>query len=168
PLLTVVALRRDLEDLPLRIARSLAHGRAHRRNRRRAGRDGRVRTACAVAERDLDVVNRNTELLRGDLRHRGARPGADVLHRRDDRRAAVRADADPRVRGRSAAAVPDLAREADAVLPWTLAARADLVTPLPVLLRAAVTLHQVLRGVRPVERGAGVGLPAELVRTDVV
>ena len=43
-----------------------------------------------VAEHDLDAVERDAELLGGDLRHRGARAGADVLHRGDDRDAAVR------------------------------------------------------------------------------
>ena len=97
-----------------------AHCRSHRRDRRRAGRDRGERAASRVAERDLDVVERNTELLRRDLRHRGARARADVLHRGDDLRAAVGADADPGVRGRAAAAVPDLRRETDAVLPRAL------------------------------------------------
>ena len=119
-LLEVEALGGDLQDLPRRVGRRRAHGRAHARHRRRSGRDGRVRPARGVPERDPDVVERQPQLLGGDLRHRGPGAGADVLHRRDHRRAPVRADAHPGVGRRAAAAVPDLAREADAALPRAL------------------------------------------------
>ena len=146
-----------------------AYRRPHRRHRRRAGGDRRERAAGRVAERDLHVLERNPELLGGDLRHRGARAGADVLHRRDDLRAAVGADADPRVRRRAAAAVPDLRREPDAVLPRALAARAHLVALRPVRLRAAVALGEVLRRERAVVDAVGVGVVAapQLERVDV-
>ena len=99
---------------------------------------------------EVDAVERQAELLGRDLRHRGRGAGADVLHRGDHGRAPVGAEAHPGVRGRAAAAVPDLARQADAALPRPFAPRAHLVPPLPVRLGAPVALHQVLRGVRPV------------------
>jgi hypothetical protein len=95
--------------------------------------------------RDLDAVERQPELFGRDLLHRRLRPGADVLHGRDDRCAPVGAEPDPRVRRRAAAAVPDLRGEADAVLPGRVAARTHLGAPRPVLLGALVALHQVLR-----------------------
>ena len=95
PLLALEALRRDLEDLPGGVGGRGAHRRAHRRQRRRAARERRVRPARRVAELHLDAVEREAELLGGDLRHRRPRAGADVLHRGDDVRAAVGADADP-------------------------------------------------------------------------
>ena len=147
-LLLVVALRRDLDDLPGRVRGRRAHRRPHRRSRRRAGRKRRVGAARRVSEDDVDPVERQPELLGGDLGHRRRRPGPDVLHRRHDRRAPVRAEAHPRVGGRAPAAVPDLAREPDAVLPRAGAARPHLVAPLPVRLGALVALHQVLRRVR--------------------
>ena len=121
-LLPVVALRCDLDHLARRVGGRRAHGRAHRRDRRRARGDRRVRPARRVAGGDLDAVDRQAELLGGDLLHRRLRAGADVLHRRHDLRAPVGAEPDPRVRGRAAAAVPDLRREADAALPRRVAA----------------------------------------------
>ena len=167
PLLEVVALRGDLDDLPLRSAAAA----------RTAGpTDGKVdEPAESVAygprdvspSDDLDAVERDAELLGGDLRHRRPRAGADVLHRRHDHDAAVRADARPRVRGRPAAAVPDLARHADAALPRRVGAGAHVVPPVPVLLRELVALGEVLRRERrPVVR-VRVVLPAQLERIDV-
>src|SRR5262249_60672938 len=91
-------------------------------------------------------------LCRGALRPRGPWGGADVLHRAHARRAAAGADADPRIRRRSAAAVPDLRREARAVLPGAVAARAHLVALCPVRLGAAVAL---LGGLRRGRAGGG-------------
>ena len=119
-------------------------GRAHRRRRRRAGADRGVGAARRVAERDRHVLERDAELFGGDLRHRRLRPRADVLHRRDDGRVAVGADADPRVARRAAAAVPDLRRHPDAALDGVGRARAHLVAALPVRLGAAVALEQLL------------------------
>ena len=83
-------------------------------------------------------------------RHRRLRAGADVLHRRHDGRACVGADADPRVARRTAAAEPHLRREADAALDGRGRASAYLVASLPVRLRAAIAVLEVLGR----ERGA--------------
>ena len=126
--------------------------------------------AGRVAQRDGDVLERDAELLGGDLRHRGPRAGADVLHRRDDRRVAVRADADPGVARRPAAAVPDLRRHPDAALHRVGRAGAHLVPALPVRLGAPVALEQVLADVRACRRPAswfGVVAAPQLERVDV-
>ena len=68
-LLEVVALRRDLDHLPLRVGRGRPHGRSHRRQGRGARRDRGVRPARRVAEDDLDVLEWQPELLGGNLRH---------------------------------------------------------------------------------------------------
>src|ERR1700693_5764864 len=104
------------------------------------------------------MVERNSELLGGDLRHGRARAGADVLHRGHDLCAAVGADADPRVRGRAAPSVPDLRGEADAVLPGALPTGADIVALGPVRFRAPVALGEVLRGERAVVGAVGIGV----------
>src|SRR4029450_5668763 len=72
-------------------------------------------------------------------------------------------------RGRSAAAVPDLAGHADAVLPRSVAPGPHLVAPPPVRFGAAGALRQVLRGERPVVNAVRVGVvpPPELQRIDV-
>ena len=111
------------------------------------------RAARRVADLHLDLVERQAELLGRDHRHRRAGARADVLHRRDDVRAAVRAEPHPRVARRAAAAVPDLARHPHAALPDLVRAGAHLVAALPVRLGAPVALHQALRRVRtPVHR----------------
>ena len=79
----------DVLDLLTRVGRGGAHGGPHRRRRRGAGRDRRVRPARGIAEHDVDLLERYAELLRCDLRHRRAGAGADVLHRRDHGRAPV-------------------------------------------------------------------------------
>ena len=73
------------------------------------------------------------------------RARADVLHRRDHGGAAVGADPHPGVRGRPAAAVPDLRRHPDAALPHGVRPRTHLVAPLPVRLGALVALLELLR-----------------------
>ena len=168
-LLEVEPLCCDLDQLAFRVGGRRAHGRAHRGHRRRAGRDRCERPAGRVAERDLHMLERDAELLGGDLCHRGARAGADVLHRRDDLHAAVRAQADPGVRRWSATAVPDLRGETDAVLPRSLAARTHLVALRPVRLRAPVALFEILGGERTVVDpvGAGVVATAQLERVEV-
>ena len=97
------------------------------------------------------------------------RAGADVLHRRDDRRAAVGADADPGVARRAAAAVPDLRRHPDAALDGVGRALAHLVAALPVRLGAAVALEQLLAAVRTLVGVVliGVVLAAQLERVEV-
>ena len=145
PLLSIVALRCQLDHLARGVGCGRAHGRAHRGQRRRAAGDRRERAAGRVADLHLDVVERQAELLRRDHRHRRAGARADVLHRRDDVRAAVGAEAHPGVAGRAAAAVPDLARHPHAALPDLVRARAHLLSPRPVRLRAAIALHQALR-----------------------
>src|SRR5215211_2454652 len=152
-LLEVVALRGNLDDLAGGVVGGRAYGRTHAWDRRRAGRDRGVGAARGVAERDLDVVGPEPELLRCNLRHRRPRPGADVLHGRDHRGAAVRADADPRVRRRPAAAEPDLAREADPTLPRAVGGRAQLLAPCPMPLGPLVAVEQVLGRERPVVDG---------------
>ena len=52
------ALLGDVLDLLARVGGRGAHGRPHRRQRRGAGRDRRVRPARRVAEHDVDVVER--------------------------------------------------------------------------------------------------------------
>ena len=81
--LAFVPLGGDLEDLPFGVARGRADRRPHRRCGGRAGRGNGVRAAVGVAEDEVDVLQREAQLLRRDLRHRGAGAGADVLHRRD-------------------------------------------------------------------------------------
>ena len=163
------ALLRDLLDLAPRVRGRGAHGGPHRGRRRRTGRDRRERPASRVAERDGHVLERDPELLRCDLRHRGACARADVLHRRDDGRASVRADAHPRIARRPAAAVPDLRRHADTALDRLRRARADLVPALPVRLRAPVALEQVLAAVRALVCCVVVGVvaAAQLERVDL-
>ena len=167
-LLLLPALRRELEDLAASVACGGAHGRAHRGDRRGAGGDRRERPSGGVAELDPHLRERHAELLRGDLRHRGARARADVLHRRDDGHARVGADAHPGIRRRPAAAVPDLAREPDAVLPRLVGAGAHLVAPLPVGLGPAVALEQALRGEGPPVEHVQVGVvpPPQLERVE--
>src|SRR4029450_8089570 len=112
-LLEAVALRGDLDQLSFRIGGRGTNGRAHRGRRRRAGGDRRVGPARRVAELDPHVAQRYPELLGRDLRHRRPGPRADVLHRRHDDGTAVRPDPDPRIRRRTAAAVPGVARKGD-------------------------------------------------------
>ena len=112
----LAGLLRDLLDLAARVRGCGADGGPHRRRRRGAGGDRRVRAVRGVAERHGDVLEWDAELLGGDLGHRGLRAGADVLHRGDHRRPPVGADADPRVARRPAAAVPDLRGHADTAL----------------------------------------------------
>ena len=84
-----------------------------------------------------------------------ARAGADVLHRRDDRRAPVGAEPHPRVRGRPAAAVPDLATRGRRRASTVARSRARTSSRrCPVRLGAPVALHQVLRRVRPRRRSS--------------
>ena len=78
-----------------------------------------------------DPVERQAQLLGRDLRHGRPRARPDVLHRRDDRRPSVRADPHPGVRGWAAAAVPDLAREADTAAPGAFRAGADVARAAP-------------------------------------
>ena len=92
-LLDAEALRRDLAELAAGVGRRRAHRRAHRGQGRGAGRDRGERPARRVAELDPNALERQPELLGGDLRHRRARAGADVLHRRDDDRARRRSRA---------------------------------------------------------------------------
>ena len=112
------------------------------------------------------MLERDAELLGSDLRHRRARAGADVLHRRDHRRAAVGAEPHPRVRGRAAAAVPDLARHPDPALPDGVRPGAHLVPPLPVRLRLAVALLEILGGERRAVVRARVVAAPQLERID--
>jgi hypothetical protein len=120
------------------------------------------------AEHDLHPVERHAELLGRDLRHRGPRARADVLHRRDHRHAAVLVDAHEGVRRRAPTAEPDLAPHSDAPLPGALAARAHLMPPLPVRLREPVALHEVLGRERAAVRlGIEMVDAAQLQRIDV-
>ena len=146
PLLALEALRRELDHLACGVCGRRAYRRAHRRKRRRAAGDGGVRAARRVAELDFDAVEREAELLCCDLRHRGPCAGPDVLHRRDDVHAPVRAEPDPRIARRAATAVPGLARHAHPALPDRVRPGAHLVAALPVRLGSPVALHQLLRG----------------------
>ena len=164
----VEPLRGQLDHLACGIRGRRADGRAHRRERRRAARDRRERAASRVADLYVDVVEREPQLLRRDHRHRRARARADVLHRRDNVGAAVGAEPDPGVAGRTAAAVPDLARHPHPALPDLVRAGADLGPAGPVRLRAPVALHQALRGERAAVHGVRVRVVelAQLERVD--
>ena len=113
---SVVALRASSRICRFASAAAARTAGPHRRRRRRAARERCVRPARRVAGRHGHVLERDPELLGRDLRERRLRAGADVLHRGDDGRAAVGADAHPRVARRAAAAVPDLRRHPDAAL----------------------------------------------------
>ena len=143
----------------------------HRRRRRRAGRRSTAYgPAGRVAERDLTLVERQPELLGRDLRHRRRGAGADVLHRGDRPVARRRSRARTHgIRGRTAAAVPDLARHARRRASTVARARARTSSPaLPVRLGAAVALHQVLRRVRRRRRSSVRVVEApQLERVDV-
>ena len=164
----VEPLRGQLDHLARGICGRRADGRAHRRQRRRAARDRRERAAGRVADLHLDAVEREPQLLRRDHPYRRARAGADVLHRRDDVGAAVGAEPNPRVAGRTAAAVPDLARHPHPALPDLVRAGADLGPAGPVRFRAPVALHQALRGERAAVHGVRVRVVelAQLERVD--
>ena len=164
-----VALRREIEDLLPGVTGRGANRRPHRGNRRRAGRQRRIRAANRVADRDGHVRERDPELLGRDLGERRLHAGADVLSGSDHGRVAVRADADPGVARRPAAAPPDLRGEPDSALHRVGRAGAHLVAALPVRLGAAVALEQVLaRVLAPLTRlGVGVVAAAQLERVEL-
>ncbi len=148
-LLEVVALRRDLDDLALRVGGGGTHGRADRRqastSRPRASRTGRGRSRRARPRRGR-AGRRAPRRRSAPSRCRVPVPMSCIAV--TTAIAAVGADARPRVRRRAAAAEPDLARHPDAVLPRSVGARAHLVPAVPVLLRELVARREVLRGVR--------------------
>ena len=122
-----------------------------------------------VPELDRHALDRQPELLGGDLRHRCPRPRADVLHRGQHGRRAVSGEADPRVGRRTAAPVPELRGHPDPMLPGAFGTGTHLVTTLPVWLRAPVTLHQLLAGERALVHRIVVGMvsAAELQRVEI-
>src|SRR5581483_1877095 len=103
-----------------------------------------VRPRAAVADLDRDVLERQAELVGGDLAERSARAGADVLRAGDHRRMLLILQPHPRVARRAAAARDPVAgSEADAAAP--------LSTMLPLegsgsLLHAFIAAPQALRG----------------------
>ena len=107
---------RELEQLAAQVVGRRAHRGRDRRHRLRAARDGRVDAVARGADLDAHAVERQAELLGGDLRERRRHAGADVLRARDDRDHAVVAHAHERVRRRAAAAPPDLTGGAQAAL----------------------------------------------------
>ena len=167
---TVVPLRGDLEQLPLRVRR----GRRGPPGPSTASSTSRPRSPRTAprAESPSDTSTRSSgsaELLRRDLRHRRPRAGADVLHRRHD---GARPSAPSRThaygagrRRRTRSGSP--CRRRASTRPST--AGAHLVPALPVRLGAAVALDQVLRRERALVDRVGVGVvaPAQLQRVDV-
>src|SRR5205085_2165056 len=87
--LRVVAALGDGAALPLRGARRFVDCGAESRERGAAGARRAVQAGRGVAELDLHRVERNGKRLGGDLRKRGARAGADVLHADDHARLAA-------------------------------------------------------------------------------
>ena len=148
--LAVVALGCDLDDLAGGVGGRGANCRPHRGNRRRAGGDRRVRASRGVAEGDLHVVDGQTELFRGDLRHGGRAAGADVLHRGDDRDSGVGARPGPRrtTAGRRPRTRPGSPVRRRASRSRPSSARTCLA-PRPVRLGAPVALQKVLGRERP-------------------
>jgi hypothetical protein len=99
----------QVEHLATHVVGCCAYGRRDRWGRLRTPRDRREDAVAGRPRLDPDAIEREPELLGGDLSEHGRRPRADVLRARDDGCDAVRTEPHERVRRRTAAAPPDLA-----------------------------------------------------------
>ena len=153
---------RELEQLAAQVVGRGAHRGSDRGHGLRAARDRREDAVARRADLDAHAVERQAELLGGDHRERRRHARADVLRARHDRDEAVVAHAHERVRGRAAAAPPDLAggaEAADAAVGVLAIAQRVAVGPSRQLGGAVDAGREILRGV---------GQAAVLVDVDVV
>ena len=145
-LLDVVALRGDLEDLPRRVRGGRAHGRAHARERRRAGRRSTAYGPRAESPScDADALERER---RAPRRRSAPSPSACPVPMSCIAVTTVARPSEPtRTHAYEGGPPPPYQIWLASPTPRfhvPVGARAHLVPPLPVRLRAAVALHQVL------------------------